>query len=75
MNQLTVAYFSMVSAARVFSQILLAADALADGRTHGVMTTYNINAATTAHVNFMAACNQLTAAMATTPGADEGAPA
>ncbi len=74
-NQLTVAYFSMVSAARVFSQILLAADALADGRTHGVMTTYNINAATTAHVNFMAACNQLTAAMATTPGAGEGAPA
>ncbi len=68
-NQLTVAYFSIVSAVRVFSQILAAADAMGAGNAHGLMITYNINAATTGHVNFMAACNQLSAAFAAAGGA------
>ena len=55
-NQATVGYFSVVSAVKVFSQIVHAADSMGQGKTSGIMTTYNINAATNGHMNFMAAC-------------------
>ena len=55
-NQATVGYFSVVSAVKVFSQIVQAADSMGQGKTNGIMTTYNINAATNGHMNFMAAC-------------------
>ena len=58
-NPATVGYFSVVSAVKVFSQILQAASAMGGGRTTGVMTTYNINAATIGHMNFMGACGAL----------------
>lgn len=58
-NQATVAYFSVVSAVKVFGQIVQAADAMGQGKTNGVMTTYNINAATTGHMNFLGACAAL----------------
>ncbi len=58
-NQATVGYFSVVSAVKVFGQIVQAADAMARGRTSGVMTTYNINAATIGHMNFINACSAL----------------
>lgn len=58
-NQATVGYFSVVSAVKVFSQIVQAADSMGQGRTNGIMTTYNINAATVGHMNFMAACGGL----------------
>lgn len=58
-NQATVGYFSVVSAVKVFSQIVQAASAMAEGKTNGVMTTYNINAATVGHMNFIAACAAL----------------
>ena len=32
---------------------------MAKGATGGVMTTYNLNAATVGHMNFMAACGAL----------------
>jgi aminoglycoside phosphotransferase (APT) family kinase protein len=54
-NQATVGYFSVVSAVKVFSQVVQAASAMGDGKTNGVMTTYNINAATVGHMNFVAA--------------------
>jgi aminoglycoside phosphotransferase (APT) family kinase protein len=54
-NQATVGYFSVVSAVKVFSQIVQAASAMGEGKTNGVMTTYNINAATVGHMNFVAA--------------------
>ena len=58
-NQATIAYFSVVSAMKVFSQVVQAASSMAEGKTGGVMTTYNINAATVGHMNFMAACGAL----------------
>jgi aminoglycoside phosphotransferase (APT) family kinase protein len=58
-NQATVGYFSVVSAVKVFGQIVQAASAMGEGKTGGVMTTYNINAATIGHMNFMAACGGL----------------
>ncbi len=58
-NQATVGYFSVVSAVKVFSQIVQAASAMAEGKTNGVMTTYNINAATVGHMNFIGACAAL----------------
>lgn len=58
-NQATVGYFSVVSAVKVFSQIVQAASAMAEGKTNGVMTTYNLNAATIGHMNFMGACSAL----------------
>lgn len=54
-NQATVAYFSVVSAVKVFSQIVQAASAMGEGKTNGVMTTYNLNAATVGHMNFIGA--------------------
>ena len=58
-NQATVGYFSVVSAVKVFSQIVQAASAMAEGKSNGVMTTYNINAATVGHMNFIGACAAL----------------
>lgn len=58
-NQATVGYFSVVSAVKVFSQIVQAASTMAEGKTNGVMTTYNINAATVGHMNFIGACAAL----------------
>ena len=58
-NQATVAYFSVVSAVKVFSQIVQAASAMGDGKSNGVMTTYNLNAATVGHMNFVGACGAL----------------
>ena len=58
-NQATVGYFSVVSAVKVFGQIVQAASAMGEGRTGGVMTTYNINAATVGHMNFLNACAAL----------------
>jgi aminoglycoside phosphotransferase (APT) family kinase protein len=55
-NQATVGYFSVVSAVKVFSGIVQAMDAMGKGQNSGVMTTYNINAATIGHMNFVAAC-------------------
>ena len=58
-NQATIGYFSVVSAVKVFSQVVQAASTMAAGKSGGVMTTYNINAATVGHMNFMAACGAL----------------
>ena len=58
-NPATVGYFSVVSAVKVFGQIVQAASAMGEGRTGGVMTTYNINAATVGHMNFLNACGAL----------------
>lgn len=58
-NQATVGYFATVSAVRVFSGLLLAASAMAQGENTGVMTTYNINAATNGHTNFLGVCAML----------------
>lgn len=58
-NQATIGYFSVVSAVKVFGQIVQAASAMAEGKTSGVMTTYNINAATVGHMNFLNACSAL----------------
>lgn len=60
-NQATVGYFSVVSAVKVFSQVVQSASTMAAGKTGGVMTTYNINAATVGHMNFIAACGALAA--------------
>ena len=58
-NQATVGYFSVVSAVKVFSGLVAAANAMGQGASNGVMTMYNINAATIGHMNFMAGCNAL----------------
>ena len=58
-NQATVGYFSVVSAVKVFSGIVQAMDAMAKGTNSGIMTTYNINAATVGHMNFVGACAAL----------------
>jgi aminoglycoside phosphotransferase (APT) family kinase protein len=58
-NQATVGYFSVVSAVKVFGQLVEAMSAMGQGLTGGVMTTYNINAATIGHQNFIGACAAL----------------
>ena len=58
-NQATVGYFATVAAVRVFSGLLLAASAMSRGENAGIMTTYNINAATTGHTNFLGVCAML----------------
>ena len=58
-NQATVGYFATVAAVRVFSGLLLAASAMSRGENAGVMTTYNINAASTGHTNFLGVCAML----------------
>lgn len=58
-NQATVGYFSVVSAVKVFSGVVQAMDAMAKGTNSGIMTTYNINAATVGHMNFVGACAAL----------------
>jgi aminoglycoside phosphotransferase (APT) family kinase protein len=58
-NQATVGYFSIVSAVKVFSGIVQAMSAMGAGANSGIMTTYNINAATIGHRNFMAAASAL----------------
>ena len=58
-NQATLGYFSVVSAVKVFSQIVQAASAMAEGKSNGIMTTYNLNAAINGHMNFMGACGAL----------------
>jgi aminoglycoside phosphotransferase (APT) family kinase protein len=58
-NQATVGYFSVVSAVKVFSGVVQAASAMGDGTNSGIMTTYNLNAATVGHMNFVGACSAL----------------
>jgi aminoglycoside phosphotransferase (APT) family kinase protein len=58
-NQATVGYFSVVSAVKVFGQLVQAMDAMGKGAVGGVMTTYNINAASVGHMNFLGACAAL----------------
>jgi len=58
-NPLTVAYFSAVAAVKVFSGVLAAVGAMATGRGRGIMTTYNLNALTIGHRNFLAICRML----------------
>jgi aminoglycoside phosphotransferase (APT) family kinase protein len=58
-NQATIGYFSVVSAVKVFGQLVEAMSAMGQGQTGGVMTTYNINAATIGHQNFVGACAAL----------------
>lgn len=58
-NQATLGYFSVVSAVKVFSQIVQAASSMAEGKSNGIMTTYNLNAAINGHMNFMGACAAL----------------
>ena len=58
-NQATVGYFSIVAAVKVFSQIVQAASAMGEGKSSGVMTMYNLNAATVGHSNFLGACASL----------------
>jgi aminoglycoside phosphotransferase (APT) family kinase protein len=58
-NQATIGYFSVVSAVKVFSGVVQAASAMGEGHNSGIMTTYNINAATVGHMNFVGACSAL----------------
>ena len=58
-NQATIGYFSVVSAVKVFSGVVHAASAMGDGLNSGIMTTYNINAATVGHRSFVGACSAL----------------
>lgn len=58
-NEVTVGYFATIAAVRVFSGLLLAASAMGRGENSGVMTTYNINASTVGHGNFLGACSML----------------
>ena len=55
-NQATVGYFAVVSAAKVFGQILHAASAMYDGTAASTITAYNLNAAAIGHLNFLTAC-------------------
>lgn len=55
-NQATAGYFSVVGTVKVFSQLMQSFDAMGAGASGGVMTTYNINAATVGHTNFLGAC-------------------
>ncbi len=56
-NTATVGYFSSLAAIRLYAQLLAGTAALARGTNAGLMTTYNINALTIGHGNFMAGCS------------------
>jgi aminoglycoside phosphotransferase (APT) family kinase protein len=58
-NQATVGYFSIVSAVKVFGQLTQGMDAMSKGLNSGLMTTYNINAVTVGHMNFLGAASAL----------------
>ena len=49
-NQATVGYFAVVSAAKVFGQILHAARAMYEGTAASIITAYNLNAAAVGHL-------------------------
>ncbi len=55
-NMSTMIYFSSLAAITVYAQVLGGAGALARGQNSGLMTTYNMNALTIGHTNFLAGC-------------------
>jgi aminoglycoside phosphotransferase (APT) family kinase protein len=62
-NQATVAYFSIVSATRVYLDILRAAGAMAEGQAQGVMITYNLNGCAVGNLNWLSTCQALEGAL------------
>lgn len=58
-NQAAVAYFSVIAATRVYLDILRAAGAMAQGKTQGVMLTYNLNAIAVGNFNWLSTCQAL----------------
>lgn len=55
-NMTTMGYFSSLAAITVYGQILAGLGALARGRNSGLMTTYNMNALSIGHMNFLSGC-------------------
>ena len=55
-NMSTMAYFSSLAAITVYAQILAGLGAMATGNNSGLMTTYNMNALSIGHSNFLAGC-------------------
>jgi aminoglycoside phosphotransferase (APT) family kinase protein len=56
-NMATMVYFSALAAIALYARMLAATAALARGTNAGLMTTYNINALTIGHGNFIAGCS------------------
>lgn len=62
-NQSTVAYFSVISATRVYLSILASAAAMAEGKAQGVMLTYSLNACALGNINWLSTCQALEGAL------------
>jgi aminoglycoside phosphotransferase (APT) family kinase protein len=58
-NQATVAYFSIISATRVYLDILRAAGAMSAAQAQGVMITYNLNGCAVGNFNWLSTCQAL----------------
>jgi aminoglycoside phosphotransferase (APT) family kinase protein len=58
-NQGTVTYFSVLSATRVYLDILRAAGAMAEGRAQGATLTYSLNAIAVGNCNWLSTCRAL----------------
>lgn len=63
-NPLTLAYFSVLAAARIYSTLLVQLAAFAEGRNDSLLVAYNVGAGYFAHGVWMAASAGLEAAMA-----------
>jgi aminoglycoside phosphotransferase (APT) family kinase protein len=62
-NEATVAYFSVLAATRVYLDILRSAAAMAEGRAHGVMITYSLNAVAVGNFNWLSTCLALSGSL------------